>query len=96
MMTANEARNETKYRMVVKDILDKLATEIEKSIDSGKFNTSYSIDLDTPSAAREMLRTKLEKLGYEVFMTDYKETERNAPVDQMSYYDVITISWAEE
>lgn len=96
MMTANEARNETKYRVVVKDIMNKLATEIEKSIDLGKFNTSCSIDLETPSAVRGMLRTKLEELGYEVLITDYKTTESNAPIDQMSHYDVITISWAEK
>ena len=96
MMTANEARNETKYRVVVKDIMNKLTAEMEKSINSGKFSTSCSINLDTPSAVREMLRTKLEKLGYKVFMTDYKTTERNAPIDEMSYYDEITISWAEE
>jgi hypothetical protein len=95
-MTANEARNETKYRVVVKDIMNKLATEIEKSIDKGKFSTSCSINLDTPSPVRKMLRAKLEKLGYKVCITDYMTTERNAPVDQMSYYDVITISWAEK
>ena len=96
MMTANEARNETKYRVVVKDIMNKLTAEIEKSIDLGKFSTSCSINLDTPSPVREMLRAKLEKLGYKVYITDYMTTQRNAPVDQMSYYDEITISWAEE
>ena len=43
-----------------------------------------------------MLTTELEQLGYEVTISDYRTTQRNAPVDQRSYYDDVTISWEKE
>lgn len=93
MINARQANFESKNLKKVSEIEDEIAKGIQNAIENGNFTCDVNIQLDTSKEVRSRIRDDLQKLGYDVLISDNKESERGCPVDQCSYYDVIRISW---
>ena len=96
IISAKEAYKHSTYQKKVDEILKTLAEDISRAIDSGKYKTGLTIDINTPAMVREMLTEELEKKGYTVEITKHEEDNRkmgSRSIDQGYYFDNINISW---
>lgn len=97
MLTAKQARDETKYRDIANGILSGVEERIMDSIKRGKFSASVSIGINTPQGARAIVIDELNALGYSVEITNNDELNRDIPncTEQGYWYDTVEVSWEE-
>ena len=96
MIDATKARFETRHRARVNAILKDCESAIETACSNGEYECSVDIYMgDTPEEIYAEVLDQLHNLGYGTRLTNYRETEKNAPCDQCSYYEHLRISWKE-
>ena len=96
MIDATKARFETKHRARVNEILKDCESAIECGYSSGEYECSVDIYMGgTPEEVYTEVLDQLHNLGYKTHLTNYRETEKNVPCDQCSYYEHLHISWKE-
>ncbi len=94
MMSADEARLESKNRKTINCYLDEIEQRIVKAVNEGQFATSINIAIDTSDYVRKAIEDELvNKLGYSIIISDNRGY--SGPSDQGPWYDKITISWEE-
>ena len=96
MITASEARFETKHRAKVNEILKECEKSIEQGIHKGEYVARVSIWIgDLPEEVFDAVIKELQDLGYKTELSNYRITKSDAPCDQGAYYETLTIYWAE-
>ena len=93
-LSASEAKFKSINGKRYAEIEKRIEKAILKAAEEGRCSCKISIDIDTPTEIRERIKCDLSSLGYAVKITDYVAKEQGCPVDQMSYYDDVTIDWS--
>ena len=94
MMSADEARFESKNRKTINRYLNEIEQRIVEAVNEGQFATSIDIKIDTSDYVRKAIEDELvNKLGYSIIISDNRGY--SGPSDQGPMFDNITISWEE-
>ena len=96
MITAQKAYFESLNGAKVKEIEERIETEINEAIGKGQFECTVCPFTPMSQEIKARIKEDLTNLGYKVEIEDNGTKYKNAPCDQRPWYDDITINWNKE